>query len=923
MSSYSSLSRVLSPFRVQTNFEENSLSASSTKRYMADITLYCYLLDTPINSAIPVDIGETTRVEGVDVPIEKFTFGHLKKQIWPNNNEANKLRLWKFETPFKKDNEQLKTLNENFRNDAYLEQVLGEDLSPGEFIRTIFPVGYVFPPNHIHIVVQPPPPATGPSHQGVPQVTSIEDAMKKILEGIHKKMDVDNVDNNKPKPMALKQRDLKQAIDVIDRNFCNSLDKQEPIKKETPRAKTNYRILLCGGAPGIGKTRYGVELFNCLDKEWKISKGQKPYMLYMLLDLTNGYALDEYEIQGNIKIASEIILGLRLAYHYLVHKKYVMSFTVFRTKSNEYKQCFRLNNVLLYIHNLEHENLIQRGKHLFIFLQIDEFQLIFKERNGGGKLFKQLMYTLGNHMTGEIPEVFVQTLLSGTAPQDAIRAMEPTMYSIEPLDLPLLSLESRLEIMREFATNHDVSDCVWVPKVWIHQLLLDTGGLPRALEYLFAEFFGQDFTRVKEFFEDLEKKKLIPSTIYTSVSKDIDTAYKIKPYAREHKMLIYELVYRNIMEIESDISDVLQDGDHSIKLEHLERDRHLILRRLEEQDKVQIDIPYFFMYHYASVLGVFTEHLNHAFLPDEIWSWQNWEKFIADFITSRINIIDVLNKEKLLKLGNFFRGSGSNVTLGQLINFGSVEIYELNHQFPCLNLSAKEGKTAVLKPGYIMINGYSAPFADIFFLVDEPDPILIAIQCRLRKNLLNLKTIEDEHKRNANISHKMEEKARKLKNDSKIASREKKKELRKEAEGYTQLGNLLSKYRVITIFVTTQRFNEELERIPNDCILIHQEKFDTFFGPLFSSRTKFVMTRDSNPNLSTASQLTSRYKAISQDIGERIEQTRKRRIFRSHEEFCEEFEELADVNELRDDFIYYPYPPYIEPFEHSNKRTRV
>ncbi|EXX66331.1 hypothetical protein RirG_124830 [Rhizophagus irregularis DAOM 197198w] len=91
---------------------------------MADITLYCYLLDTPIDSAIPVDIGETTRVEGVDVPIKKFSFGHLKKQIWPNNNEANKLRLWKFETPFKKDNEQLITLNENFRNDAYLDYLV-------------------------------------------------------------------------------------------------------------------------------------------------------------------------------------------------------------------------------------------------------------------------------------------------------------------------------------------------------------------------------------------------------------------------------------------------------------------------------------------------------------------------------------------------------------------------------------------------------------------------------------------------------------------------------------------------------------------------------------------------------------------------------------------------------------------------------
>src|SRR4051794_7746382 len=134
---------------------------------------------------------------------------------------------------------------------------------------------------------------------------------------------------------------------------------------------------------------------------------------------------------------------------------------------------------------------------------------------------------------------------------------------------------------------------------------------------------------------------------------------------------------------------------------------------------------------------------------------------------------------------------------------------------------------------------------------------------QIEKNSLNLQTIEDEHKKNANISSKTKEKARKLKNDSKIASREKEEELRKEAEEYTQLGNLLSKYRVITIFVTTQRFNEKLERIPKDCILINQENFDTFFGPVFSSRTKFVMTRDSNPNLSTASQLESRYKAIS------------------------------------------------------------
>lgn len=663
-------------------------------------------------------------------------------------------------------------------------------------------------------------------------------------------------------------------------------------------------------------------MFNCLDKEWKISKGQKPYMLYMLLDFTNGYALDEYEIQGDIKIASEIILGLRLAYHYLVHKKYVMSFTVFRTKSNEYKQFFRLSNVLLYIHNLEHESLIQRGKHLFIFLQIDEFQQIFKERNEGKKLFKQLMYILGHHMAGEIPEVFVQTLLSGTAAQDAIRAMEPTMYSIEPLDLPLLSLKSRLEIMREFATNHDVSDCVWVPKVWIHQLLLDTGGLPRALEYLFAEFFGQDFTRVKEFFEELETK--IPSRIYSKIVYKLDDAYNISTYASDHKKLIYEIVYRSIMEIKSKISDELQDGSLTIKLEHMERDRHLILRKLEETRKVLIDIPYFFMYIYADELGIFSNKLDRAFLPDSDWSWDNWEIFIADFIASHITMIDVLKKEKLLKLGDFFRGAqGSDITLGLLINFEPVEIYELKHQFPCLNLSAKAGKTAMLKPGYIMINGYSAPFADVFFLVDNPEPILIAVQCRWRKVSLDLKTIKDEHKKNAGVSSKMKEKARKLRNDANTASKKKGDELRYEAEQYTQLANLLSKYRIITIFITTQRLSKELKCIPEDCILIHQENFDTFFGPVFSSRAKFVMTRDSNPNISTGSQLASRYKAISEDMGERIEKTRKRRTFMSHEDFCKEFKELASDDEIRSNFVYYPYHPHIESFEHPNKRTRV
>jgi hypothetical protein len=81
--------------------------------------------------------------------------------------------------------------------------------------------------------------------------------MKKILEGIHESM---AVDVDEPKSMALKQRDFKQAIDVIDKNFCNSLVQQKAEKKVTPTAKTNYQILLCGGAPGIGN----FHTFSCM-----------------------------------------------------------------------------------------------------------------------------------------------------------------------------------------------------------------------------------------------------------------------------------------------------------------------------------------------------------------------------------------------------------------------------------------------------------------------------------------------------------------------------------------------------------------------------------------------------------------------------------------------------------------------------------
>jgi hypothetical protein len=194
------------------------------------------------------------------------------------------------------------------------------------------------------------------------------------------------------------------------------------------------------------------------------------------------------------------------------------------------------------------------------------------------------------------------------------------------------------------------------------------------------------------------------------------------------------------------------------------------------------------MYIYIEELGIFSKKLDRAFLPDSDWTWEDFEIFIADFIVSKIHMIHVLEKPKSLKLGDFFRSAqGSNVTLNLSIDFEPVQICKLKHQFPCLNLSVKEGKDDLkkLEPGYIMINGYLVSFADVFFLVDELKPILIAIQCRKRKKSFNLKTIEDEHKKNLNISKKMKEKAENIRNDANVKGKEIKEKLRNEAEQYT------------------------------------------------------------------------------------------------------------------------------------------
>src|SRR5688500_5999434 len=114
------------------------------------MTLFCYILDTPVNNAVPVDFDKTMKVDNIDISLEKLNIAHLKKLIWPNNIRANELKLWKFITPLEEDNNKLKELNDEFRNNIDLTQKLGKSLNPATKFIDAFSDWNNVPDGHFH-----------------------------------------------------------------------------------------------------------------------------------------------------------------------------------------------------------------------------------------------------------------------------------------------------------------------------------------------------------------------------------------------------------------------------------------------------------------------------------------------------------------------------------------------------------------------------------------------------------------------------------------------------------------------------------------------------------------------------------------------------------------------------------------------------
>ncbi|GET04772.1 hypothetical protein GLOIN_2v1878909 [Rhizophagus clarus] len=667
--------------------------------------------------------------------IEKFKVDHLKDYICKvTNSDKHATRLWKVnvvdEVGIK---EKLKDENEMkprlLFSDYFQDELSGE----AEFTVT-----------NIHIISTT---STGPFQQGVPQgpvVGSLEEALSVILQNIPVKIETSSEGIEILEEMPLKERDTKEALTVFENNVTKSFNRFA--------SKSSFNFLVCGGAAGIGKTRWGREFFNSVERQhWNLPLSwSKPKYLYLLLDFVNGVRLGSLDKD----LEASTILGLRVAFDYFVRRKREMSFEAFKILAKPLINFFGIELVFSHIHQG-----IEPNQKFIIVLHIDEFQEIFafEDHWEGGLaskgLFKEMLCALGPLMIDCGTRYYVQTFLSGTASQYVTNNFKATEYSFEFVKCPLLSNKSIIEIFNYYAEKRGGKEKLWMYNTKFIQLLYDTGGLPRALETVLDECFKRD-----RFVPKLNDKNFtLFDDIFHAVINVLTNKYKLDKFIRNHRKASCQLLHHCIGAIPVQLNTKL-GSEQTVTVEDLERDGFLILKSIGPNNYL-IEMPFYFIYIYNMWLNMASATIHKMFQPESKMAWDTWEKFVANYEIFRNNLLFELeqHKEGIVSLKEFYRGAiGKASVLNIRVRLEKLELCEAKNQFPKTGFPRNCDNNKVMDlDGLVIINDRSAPFGDVVLLrkkIPEDRNLLIAHQQKWYTTSRTL-TIDDaveECKKNQN-----------------------------------------------------------------------------------------------------------------------------------------------------------------------------
>ncbi|PKB94568.1 hypothetical protein RhiirA5_404804, partial [Rhizophagus irregularis] len=207
--------------------------------------LNCLFLGDAPARAIQVKISDTIIVDNCTTKYEDITVSDVKSLILSKKGVSyspDNLNLWKVDRDSVIKNIEL--LNPFSTENDIKEKLGGELMQPLLYLNEYF-IEDSFKDKKsksaIHIIVQ---------HL---TTTTVKDAIDIALKEVKEETGTDRPNDEMP----FMDRDTNQAITKIIRNIENRL--------KGSKAKTDFDMLFSGGAPGIGKTRYGDELFKRLE----------------------------------------------------------------------------------------------------------------------------------------------------------------------------------------------------------------------------------------------------------------------------------------------------------------------------------------------------------------------------------------------------------------------------------------------------------------------------------------------------------------------------------------------------------------------------------------------------------------------------------------------------------------------------------
>ncbi|KAG0212656.1 hypothetical protein BGX28_005852 [Mortierella sp. GBA30] len=888
--------------------------------YQAFISL---LKKKPPSNVFDIEIESTAKVSTLKKLIK------VEKTPEFDDIAADKLTLWCVSIPIDaaKKHEQI-----------FLDPIISkEELLPTRRLSKVF--AEELPEDTVHVIVQRPQQVHAPISTRVTtplQAHSSDESRpdSPLSEIMHIIKEIQSIFRRRSAgsdstpllsdSMPWHERPMEAAIDRVVENVVTCLAWQ----KDLQVAKTESSFLVCSGTAGIGKTRYGRELYNALKSRLSPAARKKnrdyiPYYYYMLLDFSDAVNLDPTDIS----LGAEIILGLRLAYSHFFQGNYEQRFPSFRSRALKHKEFFSIDNV---ISAIRQDLKLPEQQPLFLFLHIDEFQRIFDYRwegipkgsrpvqpseSGirlagdktehhtveGLSLFKDMMRSLGSYMSGAIKPSMVQTFLSGTARQDVTLAAEPTFYSFNFVSCPTLSMGACYDIMAHFAGLSGIACSRWMPTMAFFHLLSATGGLPRALQLLLEEFFGRELEKCNAFVDRVGDINMNIDQTFSIVANRLDSHYAITTFAQKHKELVHALVRLCILQRPSERTHAPSNKSRQLTLDVLERDTHMILEVSKESPgKVLVRIPCFFLHLYNTVTGDIRDRLGSAFLKDweQDHEWRFFERIIAEYERLRTCLLIGGGCEETT-LGEIYQGAlGRPETLGHIVKLRRLKVVEADRRFPATGGLSVQGQELDWKSDAVIRNADGTQFGDVFVYREgtgsNGDNFLCALQAKKLGSPVSANLIKLEHKKNMDA-------------------------IRKIPDGSILDKQGLKRARIITVLITTADVTDQAfqhlggESFPEDCLLIYRGNFTKFFGDTFGVHAALSMTKDLNWNFATRETLKKKHGLDAEEVDEVL----KNLPYRSYDDLIRKVPAMSSKG-LDKEMGFLPYQDFL-----PEKRRRV